>query len=195
MLGASQAGFGSSKPDTRKEFPLSLQLLQSSAYSICQLGRLLSPNPQGASYALSARKCPLASDWKPKAVFFQYEPEGRPQCGHTHLTLSALGMARLKEKKSIRIPPAVTTDRRRGVASGGEPRVAPPLEEAHLGRAERRWAGRAEVSDARPRPSGGHGGWWLLATRAPRGLRSASGGERTTRGGYRAVASRRSFPS
>lgn len=46
----------------------------------------------------------------------------------THLTLSALGLAKLKEKKSIRIPPAVTLDRRRGGASGGEPRVAPPLE-------------------------------------------------------------------
>lgn len=33
--------------------------------------------------------------------------------------------------------------------------MAPPLEGgAHLGRAERGWAGRAEVSDARPRPLG-----------------------------------------
>lgn len=76
------------------------------------------------------------------------------------------------------------------------PRPSPrPLEEAHLGRAERRWAGGAEVSDARLRPSVSHGGWWLQTTRASRGLTSASGGERTTCGGHWPVASRRGFPS
>lgn len=92
MLGASQAGFGSSKPDSKKEFLLTLQLLRSFAYSIGQLGRLLSPNPQGASYALSARECALASAWKPEADFSSTSQMGDPKCRVTHLTLNTPGL-------------------------------------------------------------------------------------------------------